>query len=37
MTATAAQTVHQGILSLVDLNFFLVNKLVVLLMVILFL
>jgi small-conductance mechanosensitive channel/CRP-like cAMP-binding protein len=36
MTATAAQTVHQGILSLVDLNFFLVNKLVVLLMVILF-
>lgn len=34
--AAAAQPVSQGILSLLDLNFFLVNKLVVLLVVILF-
>jgi small-conductance mechanosensitive channel/CRP-like cAMP-binding protein len=36
MTATAVQSANQGILSLVDLNFFLVNKLVVLLVVIIF-
>jgi len=36
MSVTTAQSLHQGILSLVDLNFFLVNKLVVLLVVILF-
>ncbi len=36
MATTAAQQLNQGMLSLVDLNFFLVNKLVVLLVVILF-
>lgn len=36
MATTAAQPLNQGILSLVDLNFILVNKLVVLLVVILF-
>lgn len=36
MATTAAQQLNQGMLSLVDLNFFLVNKLVVLVVVILF-
>lgn len=36
MATSAAQQLNQGMLSLVDLNFFLVNKLVVLLVVILF-
>lgn len=36
MAVPAAQPINQGILSLLDLNFFLVNKLVVLLVVILF-
>lgn len=36
MAVTAVQPASQGILSLVDLNFFLVNKLVVLLVVIIF-
>lgn len=36
MNTPAAQSIQQGILSLLDLNFFLVNKLVVLLVVILF-